>query len=158
MKFITNNSLYSTLHVAYKEKYIEEMVNTKFLGLQTDNHLNWKNHIQQMIPKLSGACYAVRSMVHISNTNTLKSIYYAYFHPLIKCGIIFWCNSSNGRKIFTLQKKTVRIVAGAQPRNSCRSLFKQLETLSVPCQYIFSLMNFNVSNQENFQTNVYAQH
>jgi hypothetical protein len=37
-----------------------------------------------MIPTLSGACYAVRSMVHISNINNLKSIYYAYFHSTIQ--------------------------------------------------------------------------
>jgi hypothetical protein len=52
MKFITNNSSHSTLHIGYKDKYIEEIINTKLLGLQIDNHLNWKNHIEQMIPKL----------------------------------------------------------------------------------------------------------
>jgi IS1 family transposase len=57
------------------------------------------------------------------------------------------------RKIFTVQKKIIRIVVGAHPRTSCRSLFKKLEILPVPCQYIFSLMNFLVDNQENFQTN-----
>ena len=33
MKFITKNSSHSTLHIGYKEKYVEETVNTKFLGL-----------------------------------------------------------------------------------------------------------------------------
>ena len=42
------------------------------------------NHIEQMVFKLSGACYAVRSMVHISNINTLKSIYCTYFHSVVK--------------------------------------------------------------------------
>jgi len=60
-----------------KEKYLEQTVNTEFLGLQIDNHETWKNHTGQMIPKLSAACYALRSMVHISNINTLKSIYNA---------------------------------------------------------------------------------
>ena len=55
-------------------------MNTKFLGLQIDCHINWENDIEQMIPKLSGACYAVRSMVHVNNINAIKSIYYAYFH------------------------------------------------------------------------------
>ena len=50
---------------------------SKFLGLQIDNHINQKNHIEQMIPKLSAACYVVRSTVHISNINTPKSVYYA---------------------------------------------------------------------------------
>jgi hypothetical protein len=56
------------------------MVDVKFLGLQIDSHLTWKNYIKQMIPMLSGACYAVRSVVHISNINTHKSIYCTYFH------------------------------------------------------------------------------
>jgi hypothetical protein len=41
-----------------------------------------------MIPKLSGACYAIRSMVQISNINTPKSIYYEYYHHIIKYGKI----------------------------------------------------------------------
>ena len=49
---------------------MEERVNTKILGLQIDNHINWKNHIEEMRPKLSGASYAVMSVVHISNINT----------------------------------------------------------------------------------------
>jgi hypothetical protein len=73
--------------------YVEESVNTKFLGLRIDNNLNWKNHIDQLVPKLSGACYAVRSMLHISNIDTLKSIYFAYFHFLMKYGIILGGNS-----------------------------------------------------------------
>jgi hypothetical protein len=52
-------------------------------------------------------------MIHISNINTLKSIYYAYFHSIIEYTIIYLGNSSNSGKIFTLHKKIVRIVAGA---------------------------------------------
>jgi hypothetical protein len=64
-----------------------------------------------------------------------------------------WENSSNIKKIFTLRKKIVRLMAGFKPRNSCRSLFKRLEILALPCECIFSLMNFIVTNQEHFQTN-----
>jgi hypothetical protein len=34
MKFMANNSSHSTLYIGYTEKYVEEMVNTKFLGLE----------------------------------------------------------------------------------------------------------------------------
>jgi len=52
MKFITKNSSHFTLCIGYEETNIEETVNKKFSGLQIDNHINWKNHIEQMIPKL----------------------------------------------------------------------------------------------------------
>jgi hypothetical protein len=79
IKFITKNSPQYPLNIGYNDKYIEEAVNRKLLGLQTDINLNWKNHTNQLVPKLSGACYAVRAMLHISNIDTLKAVYFAYF-------------------------------------------------------------------------------
>jgi hypothetical protein len=38
--------------------------------------------------------------------------------------------------------------------NKCRRLFKKLEILTVPNQYIYSLMSFFIGNQEKFQTNL----
>ena len=37
-----------------------------------DNHINWKNHMKQMIPKVSEACYTIRLMAH-SVTSTLSN-------------------------------------------------------------------------------------
>ena len=43
---------------------------------------------------------------------------------------------------------------GAHPRTSCTRLFKKLEILTVPSQYIYSLMSFFIGNQEKLQTNL----
>jgi hypothetical protein len=59
--FTTHNVAQCPLSTGYNAKYIEESEQTKFLGLQIDNHLNWKNRIDKLSPKSSGACYAVRS-------------------------------------------------------------------------------------------------
>jgi hypothetical protein len=80
INFIIKNSQYP-LNFGYNDKYIEEVVNTKFLGLQIDNHLNWKTPYRSAGSK---ACYVVRSMLHISNTDTLKSIYFASFRSSMK--------------------------------------------------------------------------
>jgi hypothetical protein len=56
IKFITSNSPQYPLNIGFNDKYIEEAVNTKFLGLQIDKHLSWENHTDQLVPKLSGAC------------------------------------------------------------------------------------------------------
>jgi hypothetical protein len=124
MKFVTKNFSHSSLRIGYKETYIEEKVNRKFLGLQIDNHLNWKKNIESFIPNLSGTCYAGRSMVHISNINTLKLIYCVYvFSIYCKIWNNFLGNSFNSGEISTLQLPIVRMMAGAQPKTSCRSIF-----------------------------------
>jgi len=69
-------------------------------------------------------------------------------------GIILWGNSSYSRKIFILQKRIIIIIMGAHPRTSCRELFKKLEILTIPSQYIYSMMSFLIGNQDKFLTNL----
>ena len=66
----------------------------------------------------------VKSVVHISYINTLTSIYYAYFHSIVKYWIIFGGVSNIGN-IFASQNNIMRIMASEQPRTSGRSLLKQ---------------------------------
>lgn len=82
-----------------------------------------------------------------------RNNYFSYFHFIMKSGIIWRDKVLNSKKIFTLQKKTVKITFGAKPGNLGRSLYRRLEYLPLACEYIFSLMNNTVSNQEYFQTN-----
>jgi hypothetical protein len=44
-------------------------------------------------------------------------------------------------------------MVGSRPRTSCKVSLKKVEILAVPYQYTFSLINFIVNNEENFQTN-----
>jgi hypothetical protein len=145
INFITHKSPQHDLKIVYDDKYIEDSINTKFLGLQIHNHLNWKNHTELMIPKLSRAFYEIRSMSHNSSTDTLRSIYFACFHSIMKCGNIFGDNSCNSKMILSLQKRTVRIIAGVKSWNSCRNLLMSLEILPLPCEYIFTLMSFVIN-------------
>ena len=59
MKFITNSSPHSVLCISYEGKCIKEMVIIRSLSVQIDNYLNWKNCIEQMIPRWSVLCSCV---------------------------------------------------------------------------------------------------
>jgi hypothetical protein len=61
----------------------------KKLTLLLAKSLNNKNvsGTTNSLPKLRASCYAIRLTVHVSNINTLKSIYCACFHYVIKYGI-----------------------------------------------------------------------
>jgi hypothetical protein len=54
--------------------------------------------------KLGSASYAVRSVKSFLTINTLKMIYYSYFHSVMTYGLLFWGNSPDSIKIFRLQK------------------------------------------------------
>jgi mannose/fructose/N-acetylgalactosamine-specific phosphotransferase system component IID len=58
--------------INFQNKIMKEANNIKFLGLELDKHMNWKSHIGKILPKMSSACYVIRSMYHLSNKTTLK--------------------------------------------------------------------------------------
>jgi hypothetical protein len=52
------------------------------------------------------------------------------------------------------RREVLRVIVDVKSTNSCRNLFISLEILPLPCEYIFTLMNFVVNNQEHFRHNV----
>ena len=56
--------------------------------------------------------------------------------------------------------KMILILGAREPRASCKGLFRRLEILPVPCQYILSLMLFIIDNPDNIQTvsDVHGRH
>jgi hypothetical protein len=76
----------------------------KILGLDLDENICWKNHVQKMSPKLSSACYLVRRMYPRCKSNTLKIIYFTYFHVVMQYGIIFWGFSRKNKNLPTTKK------------------------------------------------------
>jgi hypothetical protein len=68
-------------------------------------------------------------------------------------GIIFWGNSTDSKKVFYIQKRIVRIMAGAKRRASCRELFRKCNILPLASEFLLSLSSFVVDNMEKFLTN-----
>ena len=56
-------------------------------------------------------------------------------------------------KVFLLDKKCTGIMMELSPRNTCRLLFKTLRTMTVPSQYILSLIKFLFNNFEYLSCN-----
>jgi len=80
-------------------------------------------------------------------------IYFAYFHSLLEYGIAFWGISTESVKVFKLQKRAIRLMTGSKVRTPCRPLFPMLGIMTLPSQYIFSLMRFLSRNLEFYTFN-----
>jgi hypothetical protein len=94
----------------------------------------------------------------------LRTVHFSYFHSVMSYGIIFWGSSNLSNNIFKIQKTAVRIIANKFNRDSCRQLFNQYQILTLPAQYIFSLVMFVVkydffrSNSEIHDLNTRYKH
>jgi hypothetical protein len=56
---MTKSTSINKISLDYNNMYISNTSNTKFLGLIITNSLSWKDHITQLIPKLSKAYYVL---------------------------------------------------------------------------------------------------
>jgi hypothetical protein len=153
MQFVNKNSSLIDFSIMHGNKKIANICNTKFLGLTLDNTLSWKTHIDTIIPKLSSACFAMRVIKQFLSQNSLRMVYYSYFHSIMTYGLIFWGNSHYSSIIFRLQKRIIRITVGIRGRDSCREHFKKLKILPLQSQYVLSLLLFVINNRDYFMVN-----
>jgi len=68
-------------------------------------------------------------------------------------GIIFWGISHHSDSIFKIKKRIIIIITNTGRSDSCRQLYKQLQILPLPSQYIFSLLVFVKKNRGLFLSN-----
>lgn len=151
--FATRSSVPKVNQLPCRVNEIQQTKDTKFLGVQINEKLDWSSHVEKITGKLSSACYVLRCMSYKLNSAALKTMYFAYFHSIMKYGIIFWGNSAKAKKIFILQKKALRLVCRKKIRESCKPLFMNWKVLTLPCQYIYSLLVFLSKNFDLFQVN-----
>jgi len=153
MKFTSSYRQNEAFQTIYQKKIKIGINSTKFLGLELDKNVSWKNHVQTNLPELSSACYLARRMHPCCKQNTLKIIYFAYFHAVTEYVIIFWGDSVVSKRNFQQQKRIIRIMTGSASKISFRALFKKLEILTLTSQYILSLMKFLSSSLETYKFN-----
>lgn len=60
MKFVTNHSQHYPLKTDYNKKHLEDYIKTKLLGLQTHNHMIWKNNIIKQMSASQADKYTCR--------------------------------------------------------------------------------------------------
>jgi hypothetical protein len=102
-----------------------------WLYIFMDKNLSWCTHIEQLIPKLNKASYAIRFLRLILSLETVRMVYYSVVHSVMSYGIIFWGGSTHSKTIFKIQKRIIRIITNSGSRVSCRNLFKKIVYLTI---------------------------
>lgn len=140
LKFALQKS--ETISINFGNVDLVSTEHTKFLGLELDNLLNWKEHVDILTKKLSGMIYALRVVSTQVRTEAAMAAYHAYVASRLSYGIVFWGNSVEAARIFVLQKSCIRSIFGLKKRESCSVTFKQNNILTLPGLYIFECACF----------------
>jgi hypothetical protein len=103
----------------------------KLLGIYLDENLNFNTNTSELVKKLSRASFFINRVKNSLSAKALKMLYTSFFHShLLYCPLIYSCTSkTNLNKIFILQKKAIRNIAGAKYRDHTKELFKNLNIL-----------------------------
>jgi hypothetical protein len=132
MQFATNNSLQIDLDISYVNRLISKACDRKYLGIDVDSTLSWKNHVEQIKHRHMKVCYTVGLVKPFMSQKTLKMVYYTYFHSIMKNGLVFWGKPSHGTELLKIQKNIIRIIRGYRSRDLLRDLFKNLKIPLLP--------------------------
>jgi len=93
-------------------KSVIKVSSCRYFGLQIDEDLNWKTHIEYIYNKLIRFVEIFYKMRNKLPCNILKSIYFAFVHPHLLYGIEMYANTGSTylNKLQTLNNKLPRIL------------------------------------------------
>ena len=123
---------------------IEEVRQTKFLGVILDNKLNWHAHCEYICGKMSKGIGIIIKARKVFNETTLLSLYNSLILPYVSYCIHVWGKAydTHLKHVLVLQNKAVRIIAGVPPRTSADNLYLELDILPVKKIFVHAISIF----------------
>ena len=94
------------------EEVLQEVDETKYLGVILDKKLNWKSQLNIVQSKVSRGCYILSKLRHYVDINTLKMLYYALIYPYLMYCVTSWGGAPKTTlsPLVRLQKKAIRLM------------------------------------------------
>ena len=106
---------------------LEVVQKTKYLGVQIDNSLDWKEHIKVTSSKVSEAVGLLRHAKSFLPEETLKTLYTGIIEPHFRyCCLVWGCSGvTESSKLQKLQNRAARIVTGSSFNTPYQPLIKE---------------------------------
>ena len=106
---------------------------TKFLGVYLDENLNWSKHIKEISKKIARGVGVLTKARRYLDSTIMKTLYYSFVYPYFHYNVEAWGNSYKKytEPLFRLQKRAVRVIAGAKKNSHSEPLFAQLNILTL---------------------------
>ena len=83
---------------------VQSVREVRFLGMWLDSQLNWSNHIEKLIIKLSRNSNLIKYNKNNMPRNTKLLIYHAHIASHIQYGLVLWGNSAKASQLKRIQR------------------------------------------------------
>ena len=126
-----NRKVHSDLDIKIYNNKITRVSETKFLGVWIDEKLNWKKHVECVKRNLSRVVGIIYRARHILGTETLLTLYYSLFLPILSYCCEIWgiTYTSTIHCIEILQKRVIRLINGVNRQCHTNILFSRCRVL-----------------------------
>ena len=115
------------------QTYVTRVKEAKYLGLFLDDKVNWNEHYNTVIQKLTKIASSFKVIKHIVPNKCKKILYYAYVHSKISYGIDVYRHTTqnNINQIQVMQSKILKSLYNKDWYSPTNSLHKDLHLLQV---------------------------
>ena len=122
-----------------------DLYTQQFLRIYIMETLNWNIHLQSLAHKLSKVSFMIKTLKETLSPYMIIHIYFTKFHAILRSGTLLSGRGIKGDlsiRVFKIQKRVVRLLAGVSFRTSCRQLFKKLNILTMASLCILEVTCF----------------
>ena len=123
---------------------IQQVNKTKFLGIITEEHLNWVTHISHLCNIIARNVGILQKLRYFVPAYVLKMLYHSLILSHLQYCTLLWANSyySHLQKLRLLQKKAIRIISNADYLAHSSKIFFNMKLLKLDDIRTFQLGTF----------------
>ena len=113
---------------------IERVEFTRFLGLIIDSRLNWNEHVNNSMAKITMNKFMINMSKNVLTKDIRRNVYCAHIQSHLLHSVYIWgtlTSKSNINKIQRLQNKYVRIIGLKNMSTQVNGIFKELGILKI---------------------------
>lgn len=155
MLFRKHSYPYSDIQISINNETIQRVNKFKYLGLIIDQHLDWSDQINSLLPKLRATSRLLFKMNKTVDTKLLTSIYYAYSHSHLSYMCAIWgsANQLLLNKIRVLQNGTIKNIYNLRRRFPTKDLYALVKIMPLDA-LIQSSQALIISRHRYFNRNI----
>ena len=142
MVLISNKNVTSTnSQISFDSEFLNFSSSCVFLGTRLDHKLNFADHTQYVLDKVSkntGILYRIKDDM---TPQARLNYYYALMYPYLSYNIVVWGSTFRCHldPLVLIQKRIIRIIAGAEFLAHTSPLFKEFRVLKFDDIFIYSV-------------------